>query len=422
MSPDDYCLPDALPAHIPESIRWELEAAVRVFLTSSLPLDFIWIFGSYARGDFINDHNINEDGIPTSYESDLDLMIILKENPKRLDRIKERLRQNFVEHEAIVTHIHSLYITGESLNRHLKKGQFFYCDVITEGFPLFDSGEFQLEEPQPPQIASDWKDNFDMFRDCFEKALGFQQGFVFYYHSRNHALSCFCLHQVVENLFHAFLMVFTGYRHRSHDLEYLGGQAASRLPQIKTVFPRKLPEEKARLEKLQLAYAEARYKRSFSIRRADLKELAGPVGVLEKMVFEACQTQAQIYAEEKTIPAYVPTVPFLDVPTMLDSPPPVEIEFALKEKALALALTEKENARERAKQAEQREANKTRQLEEQELAIHRKNKALKEKKEALKSKEAALKEAQEREEQERLAKEEALRENERLLALLKAKE
>lgn len=124
MSPEDYNLPDSLPLHIPQSICWELESAVRIFLAHQLPIGFIWIFGSYARGDFINDHNINEDGIPTSYESDIDLLIILEKGPKQLDRTRNQLEKRFEARGAHATHIHTFYVTIESLNAHLRKGQF----------------------------------------------------------------------------------------------------------------------------------------------------------------------------------------------------------------------------------------------------------------------------------------------------------
>ena len=164
-------------------------------------------------------------------------MIVLAEPMKYEERKPQQLANHF-RNELHIS-IHAIYVEGERLNHHLTHGQFFYVDLIwnaspDEGACLFDSGVLQLEEPQTPSMGYFQKEAHEAFCQSFDTSLGFQQGFVFYYHARNYPLATLCLHQMVEHLFHGFIFPFTTYRHRSHDLEFLEKQAASCYSQIKT--------------------------------------------------------------------------------------------------------------------------------------------------------------------------------------------
>jgi predicted nucleotidyltransferase len=51
----------------------------------------IWLFGSYARGDYINDRRVDEYGVVSEYNSDVDILVVLrgKDSFKKSKMIKK---------------------------------------------------------------------------------------------------------------------------------------------------------------------------------------------------------------------------------------------------------------------------------------------------------------------------------------------
>ena len=105
----------------------------------------IILFGSYARGDWVSDQ-YTKGHITYSYQSDLDIMVILKKG-KHISyaepRIEKRLERELVldplSKEPWITLI---FESIDYVNRQLEKGRYFYSDIKKEGVLLYDSGEF----------------------------------------------------------------------------------------------------------------------------------------------------------------------------------------------------------------------------------------------------------------------------------------
>jgi len=69
---------------LPERKQQEIRKAVEVILSSSpLPVHFIILFGSYARGDWVEDCYVGDDGVTYSYQSDYDLLVVIENCPLR---------------------------------------------------------------------------------------------------------------------------------------------------------------------------------------------------------------------------------------------------------------------------------------------------------------------------------------------------
>ena len=60
----------------------------------------IWLFGSYARGDFINDRRVGKDGVVSEYQSDIDILLVLNaplvagrtnQNERKLKKLAARV-------------------------------------------------------------------------------------------------------------------------------------------------------------------------------------------------------------------------------------------------------------------------------------------------------------------------------------------
>ena len=114
----------------------------------------IILFGSYARGDFVSDE-YTEGGITYYYQSDIDLLIVLRKEDngrgftlRMEDQIERRLEYKGIEDPLKMDEpLVSLVIeTIGIVNRELSKGQYFYSDIKREGVLLYDNKEFELAE------------------------------------------------------------------------------------------------------------------------------------------------------------------------------------------------------------------------------------------------------------------------------------
>ena len=265
----------------------------------------IILFGSYARGDFVSDE-YEEKGIIYSYESDIDLLILLKkENNGRgftlkvEDQIERRLESEGIENlEAFNEPLASLTIESIAVvNRELKKGRSFYADIKREGILLYDSREFALEKigklegKERGKIAKKdfdyWFNKGDEFINCSKDVL--------LRHKNN--FCAFFLHQATESFHHCILLVFTGYKPKLHDIKKLRKRANGYHRDLLTVFLLHTNEQRECFDLLRRAYIEARYDEDYRISEKQLEYLMKRVELLKKVTQRICLERIKKYED-----------------------------------------------------------------------------------------------------------------------------
>jgi uncharacterized protein len=91
------------------------------------------------------------------------------------------------------------------------------------------------------------------FRNWFDSASEFWR-VCRYCASRNQLKhAAFLLHQATERYYHAALLVFTGYKQRTHDIEALGKLAGEQHALLVDVLPKAEPEDKRPFDLLKKA-------------------------------------------------------------------------------------------------------------------------------------------------------------------------
>ena len=108
------------------------------------------------------------------------------------------------------------------VNHEIRIGQYFFADIANEGVLLFDSRRARLAKPKALNAQERLALAERNFCNWFDSASGFWR-VCRYCASMNllkHAV--FLLHQATERYYHAALLVFTGYKQRTHDIEALG--------------------------------------------------------------------------------------------------------------------------------------------------------------------------------------------------------
>ncbi|MEN6405354.1 MAG: nucleotidyltransferase domain-containing protein [Thermoguttaceae bacterium] len=136
------------------------------------------LFGSFARGTWVNHHYV-EDDIHYGYESDFDLLIVSEDRASatvdgeaRLSNaIARRLRQQGLDRPSSTIIVEDI----EHLNKDLRRGSYFFTDIKKEGVLLYDSGKHTLAEAGPLDPAEYQKYAREDFEHWFPSACGFMK-------------------------------------------------------------------------------------------------------------------------------------------------------------------------------------------------------------------------------------------------------
>ncbi len=278
--------------HLPEQKQYELQQAVKI-IREEVQAEMIILFGSYARGDWVED--LDPETMTYRYQSDFDLLIITK-TLKEASKIEQN---NLLKYRLMKTIPRTpIGLIAENIdfvNRSLQRSQYFFIDIKREGVLLYNSANFKLAKPK--QVTP--KERKLLAQEDFEYWFTRANGFLKMYNSalkQNELnIAAFLLHQATERFYNTILLVFTRYKPRTHDLEKLGQYIASVEPQFLTVFPQSTATGKLRFELLRSAYVDARYKRNYKITEKQLVWLAERVAYLQTLTERLCQAKIESF-------------------------------------------------------------------------------------------------------------------------------
>ena len=281
-------------AHLPQRKRAELARIVSIIRQSAPQAEMIILFGSYARGDAVED--VTQDGNTTyEYSSDFDILVLIKSKS-----LSDNLDLWYsIEDEAgklpVQTPVKIIAHEINFVNRKLERGQYFFSDLKKEGIILYDSKNCTLAEAKqltPQERLGQAKADFNQW---FESATGAYRQFKHAMDDQDYKWAAFMLHQAAESLYGAVLLVYTNYKPKTHDLDTLRRLAANHDPAFFTVFPLRTKQERDRFDLLRQAYVGARYHDDYKITPQELKYLARCVELLKEQTEKSCQTKMKSF-------------------------------------------------------------------------------------------------------------------------------
>jgi predicted nucleotidyltransferase/HEPN domain-containing protein len=235
------------------------------------------LFGSYAKGTWVEDKYF-ENGTSYEYISDFDFLIVTKDSTEKeyeiLDKIINRCRNLFK------TPVNAIIHDIEYVNDGLSIGQYFFTDIISEGVLLYEKENIKFSIPrilsngEMKEIAQRYFDkwfttasNFvDFSNNAFDSLLKKKK-------SLNDA--AFLLHQACERLYNTILLVFTGYKPKTHNLDKLRQYCKPLSEEIFSIFPFPIDNlfEAHLFDLLKRGYIDARYKEDYIITEAEFRTL-----------------------------------------------------------------------------------------------------------------------------------------------------
>jgi predicted nucleotidyltransferase/HEPN domain-containing protein len=272
--------------HLPEQKQQDLSLAIDIICDEIQP-EMLILFGSYARGDWVED--LDPDTLQYRYQSDFDLLVVT-------DTTKEarNINANRSLHQRLIRHVYKTPISLiaediKFINKRLRNSQYFYIDIQREGILLHDTGKLKLAEPKDLTAKQRGKlaqEDFDYwFTSAQEFFIGYQDALAKGFLNK----SAFELHQATERLYSTILLTFTRYKPNTHDLEKLNQRVTSVEPKFLNVFLQDTSEYKQRFELLRKAYVDARYKPSYSITTVELAWLAERIQTLQELTAKLCK-------------------------------------------------------------------------------------------------------------------------------------
>ena len=288
---------------LPKRKEEELRHITRI-IHNACKTEFIILFGSYARGDYVERDITYAKGLgyPEEFRSDFDILIILDSGKSvnrhymKLHGLQSALDRKLAKKE-ILTPVSLLFYGIDEINDLLEKeSNPFFKDVTEEGIELYNSKKYKLSRAQKIDAKQKKELAQRYFDHWFRKAEDSFYGYKMYFKANKSNKAAFELHQTTEACLNVILLVHSFYSPKSHDIEKLLELTERFDKSIQKTFPRKRPKEKRLFELLKASYVDARYSPAFKITENELKQIAKYVEKLMKITERLCKKKIKKYA------------------------------------------------------------------------------------------------------------------------------
>lgn len=286
--------------HLPQCTQEELNYLVKSITRHVPKCAMIILYGSFARGGFVLWDERVEFGIHTSYQSDLDILVVTYESNARVTewKLEEKVLEYYNKAFAHRRHATPQFIVEDinTLNKALGKSHYFYADVIKEGIRLFDTGEFQLTVPPNQLSYKAIKESAEEeFGKCFPFANGFLKHAYIAFEDKMYELGAFELHQACERYYYSIGLVFVNYRPKTHRLKDLESKCKRFSWDLTQAFPLNTDFEKHCYDLLCRAYIESRYNNDYVVKKEELEYMLQRTEFLKKITHTICTEQISSY-------------------------------------------------------------------------------------------------------------------------------
>ncbi|MBT9471106.1 MAG: HEPN domain-containing protein [Pseudomonadota bacterium] len=245
------------------------------------------LFGSYARGDWVND--------PVGgYVSDYDLLVVV--NDEKLTDVLEfwakaddhLLREYAIAHRLTAPAnfiVHSL----ADVNKRLRQGRYFFTDILKDGIALYEAPGHPFERPKVLDPTEALAEAEGYFAEWFGSAVNYQELARSACQKEMPKEAAFLFHQAAERFYHCVLLVLTLYSPKSHKLNFLRSQCEQLDARLAAAWPRSAKLEQRCFELLRRAYVDARYSPHYKIDADELNWLNGRIETLTGLVQSICK-------------------------------------------------------------------------------------------------------------------------------------
>lgn len=285
-------------SHLPKRKQEDLYFLVTKIRERLPQAEMIILYGSYATGKYVEYDERIEFGIPTSFMSDYDILVVTsgvlnKKASHTLDNIDDL----YYKDPETQTPVQFINEDIKALNKQLEEGRYFYTQLKQEGIILYNSGKFKLARRRKLKFKEIQQQAQEYFDDKFDRANSFFRLAKSAYDYQDYKMSSFQLHQACENYYHTIRLAFTLRSNKQHNLAKLSSSVKHYSEDLAKVFPQHTSEEKRLFTLLKDAYVEARYNAKFLVTKEDIDTLIPKIELLQNITKTICEKKIREYGE-----------------------------------------------------------------------------------------------------------------------------
>ena len=276
--------------HLPSRKRRELAFVVQrlreahaAVAPSQIPgkLLKIILYGSYARGGWVDDHG-------SGYHSDFDILLVV-DREELTDMVEvwatvdDLLVKECQKADVLRTPVSLIAHTLDDVNDMLRRGRAFFLDIVRDGIVLHDGGG-ELISPAQIQPAVALKEALEYRRTGLEGAEAFLHGSRLFRERGRNKEVVYALHQAAERLYETHALVMTLYSPKTHNLNRLRHRSEALDPELAAIWATEDKLGRQAYERLREAYVKARHSRAYEISELQLDWLSDRIGRLKAQV------------------------------------------------------------------------------------------------------------------------------------------
>ena len=291
-------------AYLPKDKQDDLGFLVKEILKRLPQAEYIILYGSYARGNYVRRSvRIEDGGIPTVKISDYDIYVVTSGfNNKKAETVLDNVEDIFFSGKDFDRDTPVQFITDDikALNKYLEEGRYFYTQIKQEGIVLYNSGKYKLSRRRKLNFAEIKEQAQEYFDEKLKRANNFLKYAIIADKETDYKEASFFLHQACENYYYAIRLTFTLRNNKQHNLSKLSSSVRRYVDDLGTVFSQNTPEEKRLFVLLKAAYVEARYNPYFVVTKEDIDTLIPKVELLRDITKRICEAKIKEY-ENKSV-------------------------------------------------------------------------------------------------------------------------
>lgn len=287
--------------YLPAEKQQDLRQLVGIIREEVKDAVMIVLYGSYARGTYVDYDQRIEYGVKTHFMSDYDIMIVTERRMGIGEHVLyAKILRRFFENKAWEIYTHPQFINESvtELNKAIDKSRYFYTDIKKDGVMLYDNGKYKLARRRKLNYAEIAEMAQEYYDDKFPFANRFFTNAKRDVLEDEMRMSAFNLHQATENYLRTIPMVYTLYGYKEHDLAFLMNQCKKHTLEIYRAFPQDTDEEQRLFKLLQHAYVQARYNKDFIVTKVDIDALIPKVELLCEITEKVCKKQIAHYGQQ----------------------------------------------------------------------------------------------------------------------------
>jgi HEPN domain-containing protein len=286
-------------AYLPKDKQEELNFLVNEVLKRLPQTEYIILYGSYARDNYVRRGiRVEDGGIPTVKISDYDILVITSGiNSKKAETVLDNVEDIFFAGKDFDRDTPVSFINDDikTFNKFIEESRYFYTQIKEKGIILYNSGKYKLARRRKLNFDEIKEQAQEYFDEKFESADQFLETARFTYGKEWYKKAAFNLHQACENYYYAIRLSFTLRNNKQHNLSKLSGSTKRYSEDLKKVFPQNTLEEKRLFTLLKAAYVDARYNPHFVVTKEDIDKLIPKVELLRDITERICRERIKGY-------------------------------------------------------------------------------------------------------------------------------